>query len=110
MTGFKDIVIAMKPSNGGNVAIKAVMGPDTKSFANLSPVNAGVTLKLATTSRVADTSLDDLFNDSAETMTVDAWNIYMIMGRTAGQKNLQFQVTNNSGGESTIEFGFMRLV
>ena len=46
MTGFKDIFIAIKPSNGGNYGIVAVMGPDTLSFANLSPVNAATTLRI----------------------------------------------------------------
>ena len=45
MTGYKDIAIAIKPSNGGNYAIVAVMGPDDVSFANLKPVNAAATLR-----------------------------------------------------------------
>lgn len=45
MTGFNDIQIAIRPSNGGNFAITAVMGPDTNSYANLRPVNAATTLR-----------------------------------------------------------------
>ena len=32
MTGYKDIFLAIKPSNGGNVSMQAVMGPSTESF------------------------------------------------------------------------------
>ena len=35
MTGYTDLLIAMLPSNGGNVATTAVMGPDSHSYANL---------------------------------------------------------------------------
>ena len=45
MTGFKDIQFAVKVSNTGNYAFKAVMGPDTNRFANLSPVNPAAELK-----------------------------------------------------------------
>ena len=108
MTGFSSIFYAIKPSNGGNYAVTAVMGPDTQPFANLRPVVAAATLR----GNVFDTTskdLQDIFSDSAESMTADAWNIYFIQGRLTGQKNLQFKITNNSGGDSNIEFGFMRL-
>ena len=45
MTGFNDIQIAIRPTNGGNFAMTAVMGPDTDSYANLSPVNPAVALR-----------------------------------------------------------------
>ena len=109
MTGFNSIFYAIKPSNGGNCAVTAVMGPDSNSFANLTPVVAAATLR----GNVFDTTskdLQDIFNDSAESLTADAWNIYFIQGRLTGQKLLQFQVTNNSGGNSDIDFAFMRLV
>ena len=32
MTGFSDLFIAVKPSNGGAYAIQAVMGPDSNSL------------------------------------------------------------------------------
>ena len=47
MTGYECIFIALKPSNGGNFAISAVMGPDTRYFANLQPVNAAADLKIS---------------------------------------------------------------
>jgi len=108
MTGFSAMFIAIKPSNGGAYAIQACMGPDTIRFANLEPVNAGTQLRgnFGTSS-----SLNALLVDSSDTLTADVWNIFYIDARRlAGQKNMQFKIINNSGGNSDIEFGFMRLV
>ena len=110
MTGFSDLMLAFKPSNGGNLAITAVMGPDTTPFANLTPVNAAAELRIIVSEQVAGGSFVAAVNESAESCTADVWNIFTIQGRLAGQKNLQFKITNNSGGASNIEFGFMRLV
>jgi hypothetical protein len=107
MTGFNDIFIAIKPTNGGNCAIKAVMGPDTNRFANLQPVNPATPLR---GNRAGTQVASDLLFDTAESLTADVWNIFYIGQNLKGQKNLQFMVTNNSGGESTIEVAFMRLV
>jgi len=109
MTGYDGLFIAIKPTNGGACAIEAVMGPDALSFANLSPVNTAALLKgnVYTDNTI---TLGQLFNDSAEVLTVDVWNIFMIQGRLANQKLLQFKITNNSGGISTIDTAFMRLV
>jgi len=109
MTGYRYLFIAIRPSNGGNYAITAVMGPDTNSFANLSPVNAAITLRFF--SEGLTTTAQDVLNDSAEALTADVWNIFLI--QRAGveyQKLLQFKITNNSGGSSDIESAFMRLV
>ena len=108
MTGFNDILYAIKPSNGGAYGVEAVMGPDDFSFANLKPVNPASTLKgLSGTLR----STDNLYSDSAETLVADVWNIFPIgLQRLKGQKLLQFKITNNSGGASDIETAFMRLV
>jgi len=109
MTGYRYLFIAIKPSNGGNYAVTAIMGPDTNSFANLSPVNAGATLRFF--SEGLTTTAQDVLNDSAEALTADVWNIFLI--QRAGveyQKLLQFKITNNSGGSSDIETAYMRLV
>ena len=111
MTGYNDIVIAIKPSNGGNCAITAVMGPDSNSFSNLNPVNAAATLRCVFLG--GDASQHETiaaFNDSSEALTADVWNIFMIYGRLANQKLLQFKIVNNSGGSSDIETAFLRLV
>ena len=106
MTGFCDIAIAIKPSNGGNVAITAVMGPADNYYSNLTPVNPASQLR-GTSSGQND--MNPLFNDSAESLTVDVWNIFILQERLANQKLLQFSLTNNSGGESDIQFAYMRL-
>jgi len=109
MTGFNDLFYAIKPSNGGNVAVEAVMGPATNTFSNLSPVNPASTLE----GNIPDgygVIIRDLFKDSAESLTADVWNIFIIGSVLRQQKLLQFKITNNSGGESDIEFAYMRMV
>jgi len=109
MTGFTDIQLAIKPSNGGNYAMTAVMGPDTEKYANLSPVNAAATLR--GTFGVADPAyIVELIADSVESLTADVWNIFYLGTRLQNQKLLQFKLVNNSGGNSDIEVAFMRLV
>ena len=109
MTGFTDMQIAIKPTNGGNYAIAAVMGPADFDYANLKPVNAANDLKGISGSRY-DNVLTTSFNDSVDALTADVWNIFMIQLRLKNQKLLQFKIINNSGGESTIETAFLRLV
>ena len=111
MTGYNNLFIAIKPSNAGNYAITAVMGPDDLSFANLSPVDPGDQLRL---SLLADNGQGgqffDLMVDAAENLNADVWFIAYIEGRCANQKLLQFSITNNSGGSSDVETAFMRVV
>ena len=110
MTGFSDLLIALKPTRGGNLATTAIMGPDTTPFANLTPVDAGGVLRGASLPQNSTADLQPLFEDAAQDAPVDVWSIYILQGVVAQQKNLQFKVVNNSGGNNTIEFGFMRLV
>ena len=86
------------------------MGPADVNFANLNPVNAATTLRGALYATTPSSDCEDLFVDSAESLTADVWNIFLISRLLAGQKLLQFKITNNSGGISTIETAFMRLV
>ncbi len=109
MSGFRTLQFAIKPTNGGNYAIKAVMGPDTESYANLNPVNPAATIRIAQSQQGTNQQMTDAFVDT-ESCTADVWNIFTIQGRVAGQKLLQLMITNSSGGESTIEVAFMRLV
>jgi hypothetical protein len=109
MTGYKDIFVGIKPSNGGAYEIIAVMGPDSLSYANLSPVDAAYTL-VAGNQFHSPPDLEEIFNDGAQTLTADAWFIFPIQGAARDQKLLQFKITNNSGGISTIETAFMRIV
>jgi len=111
MTGFKDLFLAFKTSRTGNVAITAVMGPDTKPFANLTPVSSGEVLRGASLPQNSTADFQPLFEDAAQDLPADVWNVFILQGVVAQQKNLQFKVTNNTGGTiGTFEFGFMRLV
>ena len=109
MTGYNDIFIAIKPTNGGNYAIEAVMGPDDISFANLNPVNPAAGLR-ANNNNDTLSSFGPAFQDSVEVLTADVWNIFIISTVLKNQKLLQFKITNNSGGSSDVETAFMRLV
>ena len=106
MTGFTYVMIALKPTNGGDVAIEAVMGPATTDYANLSPVDAASSLL---TNEDVSATLESAFKDTSQTLTADVWNIFKI-ARLEEFKLLQFKITNNSGGSSDIESAFMRLV
>jgi len=107
MTGFSDIFIAIKNSSGSTFAIQAVMGLGTNTFGGLTPLNAASSLK-GTDGNIG--SLSQLFNDTSEALQDNTWNILSIQGVLAGQKNLQFKITNGSGGESIIEFAYLRVV
>jgi|TARA_R110002110_G_C13449981_1_gene716994 hypothetical protein len=107
MTGFKDLQLAIRTTNGGNYSITACMGPDSNSYANLRPVNPAATLR---GNRGFDQGFSDVLVDSADSLTADVWNIFMISNNLHGQKLLQFKIVNNSGGEAIIETAFMRLV
>jgi hypothetical protein len=108
MTGYNDIMIAIRPTNGGNYQIHAVMGPDSVSFANLNPVNPAALLRGHDNTTTA--TIHDLLSDGAESLTADVWNIFNIQSTLRNQKLLQFSIVNNSGGASDIETAFMRLV
>jgi len=108
MTGYNDIMVAIKPTNGGDYQIHAVMGPDSISFANLNPVNAATLLRGHDNTTTA--TIHDLLSDGAESLTADVWNIFSIQSTLRNQKLLQFRIANNSGGISTIETAFMRIV
>jgi len=109
MTGFNDLFIAIKPSNGGPIAIEAVMGPATYNYANLNPVNAAAQLR-GNLPQQAPNDFTHLFLDSSEALIVDVWNIFSISQVLANQKLLQFKITNNSGGISNIQFASLRVV
>jgi len=110
MTGFNDLFIAIKPSNGGTFAITASMGPDSYPYANLSPVNPATTLRGAGDIGSYSGTFNNLFNDTGETLTVDVWNIFSIRDLLSNQKLLQFKITNSSGGPSNIQFASLRVV
>ena len=111
MTGFNDLQIAIKPTNGGNYAISAIMGPDTNSYANLNPVNpASLLISNGYPQQQYHSDFETIFQDGAQSLTADVWNIFIITEILKHQKLLQFKIVNNSGGESDIETAYMRLV
>jgi hypothetical protein len=110
MTGYNHVVIAIKPSNGGNFGICAVQGPNDQNYANLNPVIPAVDLRYAMNGAVDAGIFHKVIDDTAEALTADGWNILHIQDRAKNQKLLQFKITNSSGGESDIETAFMRLV
>ena len=109
MTGYTNLQIAIRPSNGGNFAITAVMGPADFAYANLRDVNAASTLRGRFVG-INNENVTNAFVDAAESLTADVWNIFIIESVLCSQKLLQFKITNNSGGESDIETAFLRLV
>ena len=111
MTGYTDLLIAILPTNGGNVATTAVMGPDSHSYANLSPVNPASTLMTNGYPQGAyHSDFEEAFNDGAQSLTANVWNIFLITEVLKSQKLLQFKIVNNSGGASDIDFAYLRLV
>jgi len=107
MTGYDNLFIAIKPTNGGNYKVEAVMGPDSLTFGGLSPVDAATLLYGNIYNKQ---EFQKLFGDNAQALVVDVWNIFYLEQVLQNQKLLQFKITNNSGDISTIDTAFMRLV
>ena len=77
MTGFKSLFVAVKITASGNLAISAVMGPDTVPFANLSPGNTGGRLRGAGGGiRGPADRFDDLMVDGADSISANVWTIF----------------------------------
>jgi len=110
MTGFTDLIFAIKPTTGGNVATTAVMAPGDLSFGGLTPVNAAASLRGSINALSSDEAISNVLLDGNENLTADVWNIFYIGDRVKNQKLLQFKITNNSGGSSDIETAFMRII
>jgi len=110
MSGYTDLLIAIKPSNGGNYAMTGVMATDSVPFYNLSPTNAGQALRGVKAAESGSGTVNNILYDAAESLNVDVWNIFILQSIMRQQPNLAFKFTNNSGGISTIETAFMRLV
>ena len=110
MTGYNDIQIALKPTNGGNYKVEAVMGSTgapSELYANIQPLDAEALLYGNLYNKQ---EFQKLFGDNAQAMTADVWNIIMIRNVLRNCKLLQFKITNNSGDISTVETSFLRSV
>jgi len=108
MSGFKDLIVAIKTNRAGNYSITAVQGPDTNRFYNLEPVDAAARLGMFFGNGTG--GAENMANDSVEILTADVWEVWMVQNRVGGMKNLQFRVDNDSGGDADIEVAFLRLV
>jgi len=109
MTGFSDLFIAIKPTVAGSITISAVMGLGTNTLGGLTPLNAAAVLRIVGPSRNDQDDFQPVVTTN-ETLVDNVWNIFQIIERASNQKNMQFLLTNNSGGESTIEFAYLRMV
>jgi len=114
MTGYRDIFIAILTTEAGNYEIQAVMGPQAVDggFAGLTPVNPAAKLRgNAYPQQQYHSDFEDLFDEGAEALTADVWNIFIIENVLKSQKLLQFKIKNNTGSEAAkIETAFMRIV
>ena len=108
MSGFKDLIVAIKATRAGSYTLTAIQGPDTNRFYNLEPVDTGAELRMMFGNEAG--GFQNMANDSAEVLTADVWEVFMLQNRVGGMKNLQFKVINNAGGEADIEVAFLRLV
>ena len=110
MDGFTGIFIAVKPSQGGNFALQAVMGPNIESgFANLSPLDAS-TLLYGNLGQRDPQDLTFLFYEDQIGLAQNVWNIFAIQHNLKNQRHMGFKITNNTGGVSDIEFAYMRTI
>ena len=110
MTGYKDILIAVKTTRAGNYAFTAVMGPATEPFGGLTPVDAAATLVRNGDATIGG-EFESAFSDSQQALTADVWNIFLIgFSRLQSYQNMQFKIVNNAGGDADMEFAFMRIV
>ena len=107
MTNYSDLFIALNASVAGNYRLRAKIGPATNAFANLAPADAGVTIRMISSTQ---SSFADAVNDAVEVLTADVWNIFAIQGRLKDQKVLQFEIQNNSGSAANIIFAYLRAV
>ena len=112
MEGFTDIMIAFKAiTTASNVTarIEAVSGPDTIRVANLEPVNAGEVIRGNLFGQTMS-EFNNVLVDSSETLTANVWTIFTLQNILKNRQNFQFKVTNNSGGQRSLEFAFRRLI
>ena len=84
-------------------------GSPELSYYNLQPVDAAAGLR-GNKAGESSQSMGELLNDSAESLTADVWEIFMIKTNLKDQARCGFKITNNSGSESDIETAFLRLV
>ena len=110
MVGYRDLFIAIRPTNAGNVALTGVFAPATFPFFNLRDDNAGQAIRGVKEAEAGSGTVNNILYDGTENLTADVWNIFIIQSHFRNQPCIQIKIVNNSGGASTIEAAFMRLV
>jgi len=110
MAGFRHLQLAIKSSRSDTVGLIGRMGPDTVRFANLSPVAAGAEQNYMGASRYIDNNFDEVLKDTSNSCVADAWVVYTIFDRCAGQLNFVIELTNNAGDPTDFELAYRRLV
>ena len=110
MTGFRHFQLAIKCSRSINIKMEALLGPDTDSFANLTPVASGSLLKFANQNPVTTQSFDNVLRDTSEAISSAGWNIFTILDRATGQKNMVIRVGNEDASAADFEVAYRRLV
>lgn len=110
MVGYTDLLMAFKPTNGGNYAITAVVAPGTIPCFNLEPTNAGQAWRGVKASESGAGTVNNILYDGTEPFNADVWNILIIQSHLRQLPNVQIKLVNNTGGTSTIESAFMRMV
>ena len=110
MVGFTDLFMAFNPSNAGNYAITAVFAPDTIPAFNLEPTNAGQAIRGVKASESGSGTVNNILYDGTESFAADKWNVLIIQSHLRQQPNVQIKLVNNTGGTSTIQSAFMRMV
>ena len=110
MDGFRHLQIAIKSSGADTIGLIGRMGPDTNRFANLSPVSAGSEQFFIGQSRYIDNNFDEILKDTSQLTTANAWNVFTVFDRAAGQLNFVIELSNNAGGALDFEMAYRRLV
>ena len=75
-----------------------------------TPVAAARALRGGGFPAMSGDDMDNVLLDAGEDCQSNLWNIFIINQRVKGQKNMQFKITNNSGGNSNIDFAYLRMV
>ena len=108
MTGYNTLQFALKSSRAGTYGVLAIFGPDTNTFANLTPIAAGEGIRIINDSSISD---ENVLNDNVNLDVANVWTIFTILAdRCVGQSNMQIKITNSSGGSANIDFATRKLV
>jgi len=108
MNSYDMLQIALMSSATGNLAVEAVMGPDTLSFRNLTPIIANDPIKIVD---AAGTAVESAMNSTIAITNADAWMVVSVaQQRLTGYGPMSFKVTNQQGSTANFSFAYRRIV